>query len=196
MLKKISLLFVICLCVFSFTLTASPFYDAGSQRFTITAGTSFPLSITNFQDNTTQVGMGANTHLKLGGYGSILYQVFVNEYVALGGEIGYMFNYDNEMLISDVPIMGKATIFPVQGTVDIPISLGLGISFLSRGTSTMLTPYVSAELGFDFYINEHWGIGVKSGIWVIPELYIFTGRNQFNSLATFVPVVATVTYRQ
>ncbi|NLZ67630.1 MAG: hypothetical protein GX903_01330, partial [Spirochaetales bacterium] len=95
MLKKISLLFVILLCVFSFMLTATPFYDAGSQRFTITAGTSFPLSITNFQDNTTQVGMGTNTHLKLGGFGSILYQVFVNEYVALGGEIGYMFNYDN-----------------------------------------------------------------------------------------------------
>ncbi len=197
MLKKVSILATLLVLIISFSLAAVPFYDTGSQRFTITAGASLPLSITDFQSGKTQVGIGEdNTHLKVGGYGSILYQIFVNEYIALGGEIGYMFNYDNEMILSDVPIQMKATVFPVQGRVDIPISLGLGISFLSRGNSTMLTPYVSAELGFDFYFNNNWGLGVKSGIWLVPELYFLSGRNEFNALGTFIPVTLAVTYRQ
>jgi hypothetical protein len=197
MTKKVSVLLAVCFCLMSFTLAASPYYDSGSQRFTITAGTTFPLSITDFHTNTTQVGPGSdNTHMMTGGYGSILYQVFVNEYSALGGEIGYMFNYDNEALVTDVPIQAKATIFPIQGTVDIPLSLGLGFSFLSRGNSTVFTPFVSAELGLDFYITEHWGVGVKSGIWLVPELYFMTGRNQLNALATYIPLTVAVTYRQ
>ncbi len=197
MLKKVSILTILIAIIFSFSLVAAPFYDTGSQRFTITAGASFPLSITDFKSGETKVGYGENkTHLKVGGYGSILYQLFVNEYIALGGEIGYQFNYDNETIVSDVPIQMKATVFPVQGKVDIPLSLGLGFSFLSRGNSTMLTPYISAEAGFDFYFNDNWGLGVKSGIWVVPELYLFSGRHDFNALGTFIPVSIAVTYRQ
>lgn len=197
MLKKVSILTILIAMVCSLSLVAAPFYDSGSQRFTISAGVALPLSITDFNTGKTQVGIGENnTHLNVGGYGSILFQVFVNEYIALGGEIGYQFNYDNEALVSDVPLEFKATVFPVQGKVDIPISLGFGASFLSRGNSTMLTPYISAEAGVDFYINDNWGLGVKSGIWLIPELYFLTGRNQYNALGTFIPVTLAVTYRQ
>lgn len=199
MIKKISLLTVFLLIIINLCLFSATYYDAGSQRFTISAGTVFPFTITDFQSNTTKFGIGngdSTTHLKMGGYGSILYQVFINEYVAVGGEIGYQFNYDNEAIISDVPIIAKATILPIQGAIDIPISLGMGISFLSRENSTMLTPYISTEIGLDLYLNDNWGLGLKTGLWLVPELYFLSGRNSMNSLATFIPVTLTVTYRQ
>ena len=82
-------LLAILSCMPAFSAT---YYDNGSQRFTITAGVNFPISTTLFEDERTLIGYGFDfdktKFTLLGGYGSLTYQMFVNPYFALGGEIG------------------------------------------------------------------------------------------------------------
>lgn len=200
--KKFSvvMLLVSVLCT---SLFAAPYYDNGSQRFTITAGPTLPLTLTGFGEDKTYVGSGVGSegHTGLdpvGGFGSIAYQVFVNSYIALGGEIGYGFNFVvNDALLTNVPMQFKMTFLPVQGTFEIPLSLGLGISYMSYSYGGAYLPFfLSFETGFDWYFTEHWGVGLKSGIWVIPELYFQKNRADQNSLMTMIPITLSFTYRQ
>ncbi|MGN0906219.1 MAG: hypothetical protein ACI4NM_03655, partial [Bullifex sp.] len=125
--KMITMLLMI---VIGCSLSAASYYDNGSQRFTISAGIAQPLSITKFADGSTKTF--SDTKLSLGGYGSICYQINVHPQIALGCEIGYMFSFVVDgKLVTNVPMIFKATWLPVQGTVDIPISLGAGFSYLS-----------------------------------------------------------------
>lgn len=175
------------------------YYDAGSQRFVISAGVDFPFFVTDFENNRTGFWGGEDgTHLfAVGGYGSITYQMFANSYFALGGEIGYMFNYSvSDELLTNVPIQFKVSYVPVQGQIDIPISLGLGFSYLSYNEGALLCPYVTAEIGLDFYFNEHWGAGIETGLWLVPELYTSSSRSGYNGMGGFIPLLARVIYRQ
>ena len=196
----------IAIALFIFTALApihrATYYDNGSQRFTITAGPTFPISITTDEGN--RVGMGydnpddTKTRLSLGGFGSLAYQVFVNPYVALGGEIGYAFNYDAAgNILTNVPFLFKVTFMPLQGTIEMPISLGAGFSYMSISDGGAYIPFfLSAELGLDWYFTDNWGVGVKAGFWAIPELYFQQSDFHKNSLLTMVPVTLAVTYRQ
>ena len=135
-LKITSLLLALVLfvCVPAFSAT---YYDNGSQRFTITAGPQLPVSVTDFSGGKTYVGWGlkenGETSFKpVGGFGSLAYQVFMNPYVAIGGEIGYGFNfYNDDTLLTNVPMLFKLTVVPLQGKFEIPLSLGVGISYMS-----------------------------------------------------------------
>jgi len=175
------------------------YYDNGSQRFVISAGAEFPITVTDFKENKTKFGFGeGNTNMTLGGFGAISYQVFLTKYIAIGGEIGYMFNYCiDDSLLTNVPFLFKATYIPLQGTFEIPISLGVGISYLSLSDGGAYIPFfISGEIGFDWYFSEHWGIGVKSGMWMVAEVYYTSKAKDKNALATFAPVSLAVTYRQ
>lgn len=190
------MLLVSVLCT---SLFAAPYYDNGSQRFTITAGPNLPLSAHWFSEDLNAVGMGNdNTKLNLGGFGSIAYQVFVNPYLALGGEIGYGFNYYvDDVLLTNVPMQFKMTVVPLQGTFEIPISLGLGFSYMSVSDGGAYLPlFASFETGFDWYFTEHWGVGVKSGIWMIAELYMDSDYSWQNGMYTMIPITLSFTYRQ
>ena len=195
MRKKILVLCLLVCMTFSL-FAANKYYDNGSQRFTISAGVDFPLSITRFADNTTKTFF--DTKLSLGGYGSICYQLNVSPQIALGCEIGYMFNFVIDgKLVTTVPIIAKATWLPVQGTIDIPISLGAGICYLSLSDGGSYLPfYVSAEIGLQYYFTENWGIGVNTGVWMIPEIYFSSAAKEKNAFATFLPATLMVTYRQ
>lgn len=189
---------VLCLfvCITFSLFAANKYYDNGSQRFTISAGVDFPLSITRFADDTTKNFF--DTKLTLGGYGSICYQLNVSSQIALGCEIGYMFNFVIDgKLVTNVPIIAKATWLPVQGTFDLPISLGAGICYLSLSDGGSYLPfYFSAEIGLQYYFTENWGLGINTGIWMIPEIYYTSSAKDKNAFATFLPATLAVTYRQ
>lgn len=193
------MLLAILSCMPAFSAT---YYDNGSQRFTITAGVNFPISTTLFDENHTYVGSGYGGNKTgftlLGGYGSLTYQMFVNPYFALGGEIGYGFNYYvDDALLTNVPMQFKVSFIPLQGTIEIPLSLGAGFSYMSVSDGGAYMPFfLSFETGLDWYITDNWGIGVKSGLWVIPELYFDSSRSDQNALQTFIPLTLSVTYRQ
>jgi|GEM_PF-1704218 len=196
MLKRI-LTICLLLAVALSTLSAVSYYDAGSQRFKLAAGLLIPVSMTHFDDNVTRFGFGEdNTNLNVGGGGSICYQMFCTPRVAIGGEVGYTFNYIiDDTLMSNVPLLFKATWFPVTGDIDIPISLGAGLTYLSAAEGgSLFTFMASMEVGVDYYFNPHWGVGLNAGFYVIPELYPTNWEK--NGLGTFAPVTFSITYRQ
>lgn len=202
-MKKITKLF--CLALVLIVLATSQtfgatWYDNGSQRFTITAGPTMPISLTLLSNGDTYTGWdeGDTGLTPVGGFGSLTYQMFLNPYVAIGGEIGYAFNYRiNDSLLTNVPMQFKLTVVPLQGTVEIPLSLGLGFSYMSVSDGGAYIPFfLSFETGLDWYFTDNWGVGIKSGIWVIPELYFESNRSHQNTLLTVVPITLSVTYRQ
>lgn len=178
-------------------------YDLGSQMFTFKAGPTIPL-FTYFPNRNPATdgpkfvsGIGeGHTGLKVGGYGSISYQAFVNPYIALGGEIGYSFAYAaDENLYTMVPIQAKATFLPVQGTIDLPISLGFGGAYNTYRGGSIFTMFASLEVGFVWYFNENWGVGLNCGYWFIPEIYTRANQKVFTALGNIMPITLSVSYR-
>lgn len=184
--------------------TKTTYYDLGNQVFSFKAGPGILLFTYLWGGDGTQesdfyFGIGEDgTHLKVGGYGSISYQAFINPYVALGGELGYSFFYSmSDSLFTAVPIQAKATFVPIQGTIDLPITLGLGGVYpryeddsLSYDGS-LFTLFASLDVGLTWYFTENWGVGINAGIWIIPEFY----SNKRNSIGAFIPATLSITYR-
>ncbi len=198
-MKQRHILILLLLIVLTAPLVAEPFYDKGSQSFSFTLGTTIPTFTYFFGDNETRVGLGEeNTGMKVGGYGAISYQGFISPTSAIGGEIGYNFNYVvDETLYTSVPFFFKYSYIPVQGTIDLPISVGLGFAYNSAGGNTsIMTLYSNLELGLTYYPGENWGFGIKTGLWLIPELNYRQELFKDNALAGFVPITLSVNYRQ
>lgn len=196
-MKKNALTIMVFLLSIASFLFAKDYYETGSQLFMISAGVDLPLSTSFYNDKgefETLVGMGEDgTHLNLGGYGSIDYEVFNTSKTSLGGEIGYQFNYAIDgNLFTQVPMMFKYSYVPLQGKFEIPISLGIGLSYISFREKSMMSPSVMATIGFRFFPLENWGFGIKSGIKATFELYSKTNKI---GIGTCIPVHFYATYR-
>ncbi|HIV98365.1 MAG TPA: hypothetical protein IAB12_01115 [Candidatus Ornithospirochaeta avicola] len=176
---------------------AQPFYDTGSQIFTISAGVAFPDYMAVPKKDIAGSGMGAEgTHLTVGGYGSITYQVFTSPYIALGGEIGYQFHFDqSSSVFTNVPMLFKFTYVPLQGNIEIPLSLTAGINYISLAGNGKLTLSVGAEVGFRFFFTDEWGMGINGGVTFVPEFYLKSDRADYNGVSLFSPLTLSAVYR-
>ncbi|MFA7671810.1 MAG: hypothetical protein WCY53_06100 [Sphaerochaetaceae bacterium] len=204
--KKLSLLILIFLLIIplAFAQDEAPVkyreYGKGSNMFTFTAGVVLPTFFYRPYADDPFLAFPNEMHMKLGGYGSIRYQSFVNSVLALGGELGYYFGYDLGMdLFTSVPIQAKLTYIPLQGAFEIPLSLGLGIAYNSYQAGekpSYLSMFGSLEAGFSWFFKPDWGITVSSGLQFIPEIY-FKNHPHFQdtTLAAFMPITLSVTYR-
>ena len=183
---------------------AEPYYDSGSQIFNITAGFTTPMMYYNPGRNaqgyegpelTFFPGNGENnTHHTFGGLGAISYQVFINPYFAIGGQLGFQFDFVNSGLVSTVvPIFVKATYVPVQGRFEVPLSLGAGLAYISYDGSSKLTFGCELEVGARYFITDEWGLGLNASFLVIPELY--SSNTVKMSTMMYMPVTLTVSYR-
>ncbi len=198
-MNRKTLLITLLILSASTLFAAATYYDSGSQVFTITAGTNVPLSVT-YYDNTeedfvTKFGPGdENTNLTMGGYGALDYELFVNPYLAMGGELGYQFNFAADgNILSCVPILYRLTYMPIQGTIETPISLGLGFNYMSYNGNSKFTLMGQLNVGARYYFTSSWGVGIQSGISWSPEWY---DEKEKNGHITFIPINLTVTYRQ
>jgi len=196
-MKKI---FLLCLIAFLLPLTlySVDFYDAGSQQFSFRLGTNVPL-FTNFYNlDDFRFGPGEeNTGMSMGGYGSISYQMFNSSKTAIGGEIGYNFNIaQDDEFFSAVPFFAKYSYFPLQGTFDLPLSVGLGAAYIKYKTGSLMTLYTNLEVGAIWFPGENWGFGITTGLWLIPELNYKEELKQYNALFGIIPITLSITYRQ
>lgn len=191
-------LFCILILLIPLTLYSVDYYDKGSQQFSFKLGTNVPLFMTFFEQEGSFIGPGeGNTGLKMGGYGAISFQIFNSSKTAIGGEIGYDFNIaSNNEFFSAVPFYGKFSYFPVQGSFDLPLSLGLGGSYIKYETGSLMTMYANLEIGAVWYPGENWGFGLTTGLWLIPELNYREELKQYNSLFGLIPITLSITYRQ
>ncbi len=203
-MKKLSLILLLALSIIS-GASALPYYDTGSQMFTINVGAAIPFFTYNGFDDKVYFGPGTNVpgdepqnmNEYVGGVGSISYQVFVSPYWALGGELGYQFNYAGVNNIgSNVPIMFKVSAYPVQtGLFDLPISLGIGMNYISFQDDSKLSFSAKVEFGGMFYFNDEWGLGVLAGFHFIPEIYLTEERSIYSAIKAYAPITVSVAYR-
>lgn len=196
-MKKFFLLCLIALLL-PLTLYSVDFYDAGSQQFSFKLGTNVPLFENFYNKNVIKVGPGeGNTGMSMGGYGSISYQMFNSPKTAIGGEIGYNFNFAaDKNFFSAVPFFAKYSYFPLQGTFDLPLSVGLGAAYIKYKTGSLMTLYTNLEIGAVWYPGENWGFGITTGLWLIPEFNYKEELKQYNALLGIIPITLSVTYRQ
>lgn len=198
MRKVLTFILILALAGTSFAFARNTYYAKGDQVFSFRAGVDFPHSISFLNDSTKNTVLFEDTHMKLGGYASISYQGYMNERFALGGELGYAFNYSlSSLLLTVVPITAKLTFVPVQtGRFDISASLNLGGAFIRYDKGKYLAPYAQATIQPTFFISESWGIGIEAGIMAMAELYTKTNNKYTSSaICTMLPVVLTVAYR-
>lgn len=179
------------------TLSAGSFYEQGSQFFKISLGVDFPVTNSYYKDNkfTTTVGMGEKgTHISLGGIGSLDYEAFVIPQLAIGGAIGYQFNYTEAgSVFTQVPMLFKITYVPIQGKFELPISLGVGFNYLSYQNASNFTFMANLSIGATYFFTSDWGIGIDTSFSVVPELY--SSKPNKNGIATFIPLTLSATYR-
>lgn len=196
-MKKIFLLCLIALLL-PLALYSVDFYDTGSQQFSFRLGTNVPLFENFYNMNEWRVGPGeGNTGMSMGGYGSISYQMFNSPKTAIGGEIGYNFNFSAEKkFFSAVPFFAKYSYFPLQGTFDLPLSVGLGGAYIKYDTGSLMTLYTNLEIGAIWFPGENWGFGITTGLWLIPELNYKEELKQYNALLGIIPITLSITYRQ
>ncbi len=198
-MKKL-LVIPLLLVLLSPSLFAVDTYDKGNQLFSFKIGPTIPAFTHFFADdaNGTLVGIGEdNTGMKVGGYGAISYQVFNTPKTAIGGEIGYNFNFSAaKMLFTAVPFYAKYSYVPVQGEWDLPISFGLGGAYIKYNDASLMTLYANMEVGFTWYPGENWGFGLTTGLWVIPEFNYYEQLQSDNALVGIVPITLSITYRQ
>ena len=146
-MKRILIPLMLFLSVLS-GVGAASYYDTGSQIFTITAGVTTPMSFTSNGETMFWPGNGDNqTHHTIGGIGALSYQIFVTPYLAIGGELGYQFDFSRSGDVStNVPITAKLTYVPLQGDFEIPLSRGVGIDYISYDSYSKITLCLTAEV--------------------------------------------------
>ena len=195
-MKKAILILLILVLLGGLPLFArSTYYFKGDQVFSIRAGVNYPAFFAFYfkpERNTT------DTHLKMGGYASIAYQGYISEYLALGGELSYAFNYSqSDILLTTVPITAKLTWVPVQtGRFDLTMSLNVGGAFLRYNEGRFFSPFVSVSLCPSFFINENWGIGVEGSLMLTTEFYTQkSGKKDASAIAGLVPLTLVLSYR-
>lgn len=172
-------------------------YSLGSKMFTFRVGPVLPAFLfrPNLEEGEPLLSF-FDTRFKVGGYGSIRYQGFVNSYLALGGELGYHFANDRNQLFTSVPFQVKLTYIPLQGVFEIPLSVGFGFAYNSYGSASYFSMLASAEVGFSWYFKEEWGLTIGTGLQLIPEIYGKDSPNyQHTTLAGFMPITISITYR-
>ena len=192
------LLLGLLMCIIATMAFAVPYYDKGNQMFSFTLGTTFPTFTYFFEDKDFRVGFGENnTGAKVGGYGAISYQVFNSPTSAIGGEIGYDFNFSaSNILFTAVPFYAKYSFFPVQGQWDLPISFGLGGAYIKYNDASLMTLFGNVQVGLTWYPGDNWGFGLTTGLWLIPEFNYKEELQQYNGVAGFIPLTLSITYRQ
>jgi len=195
-MKKLFLPLVIML--FSLSVFGANTYDKGSQLFSFHVGVTVPTFTYFFDDGSMLLGPGeGNTGMDLGGYGSISYQVFNTQTTALGGELGYGFNFSvADELFTAVPFFAKYTYVPLQGEWELPISFGLGGAYIKYNDAALMTLYSNVQIGVTWFPGDNWGFGLNTGFWVIPEFNYIEDLQQDNAIAGFIPITLAITYRQ
>ncbi len=206
-MKRLLILLLLCIVLPSMLLAQDEVessnprqYDMGSQMFTFRAGPVVPALFFRPYQSDRLVTFPEEMNMKTGGYGSIRYQGFLNKTVALGGELGYLFAYDiGDDLFTSVPFQAKLTYIPVQGTIELPLSIGLGFAYNSYNSlvdTSFLSLIATAEAGVSWYFREDWGITLGAGLQVIPEIYGTShDYHDHTTIAGFMPITLSVTYR-
>jgi hypothetical protein len=155
-------------------------FDQGDQMYFFNAGPILSLFIWT-PDQSEPIEMYP---LSLGGTASMGFEAFFNHTLSIGAEIGYSFAFarDNNLYTS-VPLVANLSYYALSGSVDIPLTLGLGVVYNKYKDSGAFTPIVKPEVGVIWNFNDNWGLGVDMSYYFIPEFKFgtFSDQTAFNN---------------
>lgn len=197
MKKTLLVLIALVLCICS---AAALYYEKGDTEFSFRGGVTFPAVQYFPKRSADKTATFKDIHLnKVGGYGSLSYQVFLSKQAILGGEVGYAFCPSlEELYLTMIPFTVKGTYTPVQtGSFDLNLHANLGVAIIKyNGGRFFPAPYLSLAVNPVYYITDKWGLGLETGIWGLGELYSSTNsKSADSSILSMIPLYLTVTYR-
>ncbi len=195
------LIVLLILTVALVSVFADTYYEKGDTFFSVNVGVNFPtfLFFPNSSADTFVSGFNG-THYSLGGYASLSYQSFLNRHLALGGGIGYGFNFSkSNLLFATVPITVKLTYVPIQSyNFDLKLNANVGASVLRYNSERYLAPFVSLTVNPTYYFSASWGVGVEAGLWSWFEYYPKSStydKWEDICIGAFTPLTVCLTYR-
>ena len=144
-----------------------PPFTIGDQFFSISAGGYFPLFLVNPAD-----GSLPSTNQTIGGVGALQWGIYLTEFLSVGIETSYIFSFSpNTRLLSLWPTSAKITIAPRVGHFLIPIWLDVGVNFSYFQNSTKADLLLKGGVGFYWFFEQAWAIGLRTQYWFIPQFY-------------------------
>lgn len=175
--------------------------------FSVRGGANIPLYAWFPESDTENERIGSATGLKIGYSASLAFHWFASSRFIAGVEAGFssLKMSDDSSFASDkgntqamiIPLALKLTWLPVQGTITVPLSLGLGGSILRLDNEEMghFTFYASLETGVTWFFSENWGIGLTAGIWAVPEIFTGETDRKYTGVLFGAPVSLSLTCR-
>ena len=169
-----------------------PTYSLGDQTLSINLGLFIPLFFAGGPDGT------ANTNLTLGAAGSIAWGSYITNELKLGAEVGGSFSFTpNRRVLFLVPITANASYIFQAYPFDLPVSLGVGMSFARIDDLLKIDPFVRPGVGFYWNYSSQWAFGGDLRYWFTPQIY--TDRSPAGSeetrIGNFLELTLSALYR-
>lgn len=197
-MKRTVLFLIAILLVAAPLASAEKTYEKGDQVFSFQAGVSLP-GFFWFPYGGPEAGFlgGNDTHLRLGGIGSLSYMVFVSPTLCIGGALGYDFNNSNSgLLLTEIPLWFRLSWIPLQRPkFDLMLSLDLGVAFTRYNKGFFASPAAEVEVQPVFYFNDNWGLGLSASLMGAVEAYFKPEKRQDTAFAAVVPIKLACHYR-
>ncbi len=130
--------------------------------------------------------------LNLGGSGTIGYSYFLFDNFSVGGEanFSYMTTIGSNVFYY-VPLIARATYQFTAGRFEIPLSVGVGITFQSYLNRNYYGLIIKPEVGGYFRYSPDWSFGLAVALNVLPQWY---SNKSYNRVGNILDVSASVRY--
>ena len=142
-------------------------FNPGDKIFSISLGVNQP--IFNINPNNMKL---KNPKLYLGGAAELEWDFFVLPGLALGGQIGGIFNNTPaQRTLFLVPLSFKTSYFFGIQPWEFPIGLGIGPCIDTVSDSTHVDLFLKPQGGVFYRVNAVWSFGVNVSYLFIPQIY-------------------------
>ncbi|HZK20434.1 MAG TPA: hypothetical protein VFC68_06905 [Treponemataceae bacterium] len=112
------------------------------------------------------------SQLKTGGAGTIGYQRFIADSLAIGGNVSFAYSKTiGRNIFYFVPMMAKISYQFSTGKFEFPISLNIGGSFENYIGRSYFGLTIKPEIGAYWRYSSDWSFGLHSGVYIMPQWY-------------------------
>lgn len=159
--------------------------NAGDQMFRISLCATLPVNFPNFGALFTD-----NRKLSAGGLGSLGYQYFITDKIALGFNAGFGFNVTiGSHSFNYIPVVGTVTYQFAYDKFEIPLSLGLGFAWETYiGYTYFPGLVVKPEVGLHYRFFDSWTIGGDIAYTFMPQFSKLYDENAKNWAGQFLNI--------
>jgi len=154
---------------FPTTETVPPFI-LGDQYFGIHAGVYVPL----FLVDPERAGI-IDTKQSVGGYAAFEWNIYLNSFFTIGIETAYTFSFTaNDRTVSLWPTLIQFGFAPRVGQFLIPVHIDIGLLLSYLGVSTKADLALRGGIGFYWFFDPSWAIGINADYYFLPQIYTGT----------------------